>query len=57
MSENQMLRDLEQARWDLEQAKKNMRFWAVIATVNLVVIIGAVVLPVVLTLWKGLSHD
>jgi|688.fasta_scaffold35677_11 hypothetical protein len=53
MSENQVLRDLEQARWDLEQTKKNMRFWAVIATVNLVVIIGAVVLPVVLTLWKG----
>ena len=48
----QAKRHLEQALWALEQAKLNVRFWGIIATANLVVIIGAVVLPAALALWR-----
>jgi hypothetical protein len=40
-----VLRELERAKW-------NARYWGVIAMVNLVVIIGAVVLPAALAAWR-----
>jgi hypothetical protein len=39
------LRELERAKW-------NARYWGVIATVNLVVLIGAVILPAALAAWR-----
>lgn len=39
------LRELERAKW-------NTRYWGVIATVNIVVLIGAVILPAVLAAWR-----
>jgi len=59
VTEDQARRDLEQARrhleqalWALEQAKLNVRFWGIIAMANLIVVIGAVVLPAALALWR-----
>jgi hypothetical protein len=39
------LRELERAKW-------NARYWAVIASVNIFVIVAALVTPAILALWR-----